>query len=444
MTTVRVRTATRQDAPAVARLHVASFATTYPQHVEPGTSETVELSRLVAAWDERITDANGAVLVADHGSDVCGFAWVSSTPDADDDPRSVGQLRSIHVRATEQGQGVGRQLLAAARDTMRHWGARHATLWVVDDNTSAARVYQRDGWRIDGTTRRERLALPGEDGPLVTVARWRRTLDDDVLRHAGRTEAVSVHETNPTGPMPSIGPDADGLRVPKYWSLKQSLRQRIDGSPAGTALPPERTLSEEFGASRNTVRQALLELAVEGRVVRMQGRGTFVAPPKETVPLRLRSYTEEWQARRRSPGSRLLQRRTEPAEDAVAQQLAIPAGTEVLRIERLRLTDDVPMALEAAYLEAARFAGLGELLTDDVSLYRLLATGWSVEPHTAVETIETVPASPQVANVLHAESGTPMLLLTRTTSDVAERPFEFVRSVYRGDRYRFVTTLARP
>jgi GNAT superfamily N-acetyltransferase len=179
MTTVRVRPASRPDATAVAELHVASFTATYPQHLGPDTAETVEISRLVATWDERITDTDGAVLVAEAGSGVCGFAWGSPTPDDDDDPRSVGQLRSIHVRLEKQGHGVGRQLLVAAHRAMRHSGARDATLWVVDDNTLAARVYQRDGWRPDGTTRRERLTLPGGDGPLVTVARWRRTLDSD-------------------------------------------------------------------------------------------------------------------------------------------------------------------------------------------------------------------------------------------------------------------------
>lgn len=134
---------------------------------------------MVAAWGERISDTDGAVLVADGGSGACGFAWVSPTPDGDDDPRCVGQLRSIHVRVTDQGRGVGRLLLIAARDTMRDWGARHGTLWVVEDNTPAARAYQRDGWRPDGATRRERLALPDADGPLVTVARWRRVLDED-------------------------------------------------------------------------------------------------------------------------------------------------------------------------------------------------------------------------------------------------------------------------
>jgi GntR family transcriptional regulator len=231
--------------------------------------------------------------------------------------------------------------------------------------------------------------------------------------------------------------------MPKYYTVKQHLRQRIDGSPPGTPLPPERTLSEEFGAARATVRQALLELAVEGRIVRMQGRGTFVAPPKETVPLRLRSYSEEWGSRGRSPGSKLVEMRTEPAEPEVAAQLGLDQDAVVHVVERLRLTDDTPTSLEIAYLDASRFATLPELLSDGTSLYRLLNEHWGVEPGTAEQTIETVLASPQVARLLDAETGTPVLLLTRTTTDTSGTPFEFVRSVYRGDRFRFSAHLPR-
>lgn len=233
-------------------------------------------------------------------------------------------------------------------------------------------------------------------------------------------------------------------RVPKSYSVKQRLREQLEGAPPGTALKPERALSEEFDASRSTIRQALLELAVEGRILRLQGRGTFVAPPKETLPLQLRSYTREWQERGRTPGSRLLDLRTEPAEGTVAEQLRVQPEAPVLRLERLRLTDGTPMALEVAYLEAERFAGLADRLGNDVSLYTRLAEDFGIEPRAAVETIETVMATPMVADLLDTEPGTPMLQLTRTTSDDSGTPFEFVRALYRGDRYRFVSTITPP
>lgn len=233
-------------------------------------------------------------------------------------------------------------------------------------------------------------------------------------------------------------------RLPKQTRVKEQLREQIEDLPAGTALKPERALSEEFGASRVTIRNALMELAVEGRIVRLQGRGTFVAPPKVTLPLRLVSYTDDMRERGTTPGSRLLDQRREPADADVATRLGLKAGTPTLRFERLRLADGVPMAVEVVHLQADRFAALQTLMADDVSLYALLLEHWGLSPVSAEETIETVMSSPPTSGLLETEVGMPMLLLTRTTTGDDGEPFEFVRSIYRGDRYRFVSRLERP
>lgn len=82
------------------------------------------------------------------------------------------------------------------------------------------------------------------------------------------------------------------------------------------------------------------------------------SPPRRTSwPLQLRSFTEEWQARGRTPSSTLIDARTEPAEDEVAAALEIAPETPVFRFERLRSADATPMAYEVVYLEAARFQG---------------------------------------------------------------------------------------
>lgn len=256
-----------------------------------------------------------------------------------------------------------------------------------------------------------------------------------------------MHESAVSRGMRGQGAHEDGGRPPKepkHTKLKERLEEQIANLPPGTALKPERVLSEEFAASRATVRNALLELAVEGRIVRLQGRGTFVAPPKVSLPLRLVSYTEDVRERGGRPGSRLLDRRRKPADAETAERLGIEPRAPVLRFERLRLADGTPMAVEAVHLDAERFTALEQLMADDVSLYALLAEHWGLRPVSAEETIETVMASSPTCGLLETEVGTPMLLLTRTTVGDDGKPFEFVRSIYRGDRYRFVTRLERP
>jgi len=233
-------------------------------------------------------------------------------------------------------------------------------------------------------------------------------------------------------------------RVPKYYRLKQELQQDMSRLAPGTAIPTERELSARFGVSRTTVRQALQELVVDGLLQRCQGRGNFVAPPKVTQTLQLTSYTEDTVATGRLPTSRVLEAALVRATVHIAKQLNLPPNARVQRLERLRLADGEPMAVEAVYLDAARFPGIGAAIEQGSSLYQLLRDRYSVSLVRAEETLETVLASPQEASLLDTGTGLPLLLLTRTSWDEEDRPIEYVRSLYRGDRYRFVAHLMRP
>src|SRR5436190_14973249 len=95
-------------------------------------------------------------------------------------------------------------------------------------------------------------------------------------------------------------------RVPKYYRLKKHLLDMTETLPPGTPVPPERTLAAEFDTSRTTVRQALQELVVEGRLERIQGKGTFVAKPKVSEALQLTSYTQDMRAQGLEPTSRVI------------------------------------------------------------------------------------------------------------------------------------------
>lgn len=115
-------------------------------------------------------------------------------------------------------------------------------------------------------------------------------------------------------------------RVPKYYRLKRHLLDMTDTMPPGTPVPPERTLAAEFDTSRTTVRQALQELVVEGRLERIQGKGTFVAKPKVSQALQLTSYTEDMRAQGLEPTSQLLDIGYVTADDTLAGLLDITAA----------------------------------------------------------------------------------------------------------------------
>ncbi|MDP9395381.1 MAG: GntR family transcriptional regulator [Actinomycetota bacterium] len=250
--------------------------------------------------------------------------------------------------------------------------------------------------------------------------------------------------TAPAVPAAEDAPYDPPTRVPKYWLLKQHLLDMTETLPPGSPVPPERSLAVEFDTSRTTVRQALQELVAEGRLQRVQGKGTFVAKPKVTQNLQLTSYTEDMRAQGLEPTSRLLGLETVAADDQLAQRLREPAGAKVLRIERLRLADGEPMALEVSHLATRRFPGLRRHVERHGSLYAALSEAYGVRPVEAQETIETALATPEETALLGTDVGLPMLLLSRHSFDEAGEPIEWVRSLYRGDRYKFVARLRRP
>jgi GntR family transcriptional regulator len=232
--------------------------------------------------------------------------------------------------------------------------------------------------------------------------------------------------------------------VPKYYRLKQELLKQIEALAPGEALPSERLLSVQYGTSRTTVRQAFQELVVEGRLQRVHGSGTYVSTPKIAQALQLTSYTEDMRAKGLQPSSRLLDVGQVRADDFLAEKLQIAPGSRVVRLERLRMADGEPRAIETTHLSAARFPRLRQHVVRHGSLYAALAEVYGVELGAAEETIETALARPDEAALLETDVGSPMLMLSRHSFDTTGAPVEWARSVYRGDRYKFVAWLRRP
>jgi GntR family transcriptional regulator, nutrient-sensing system regulator len=260
---------------------------------------------------------------------------------------------------------------------------------------------------------------------------------------------VSASPTSPA--FPATG-DAEGepipvgmhsARIPKYYQVKRQLLELTRTMTPGMPVPPERELAQRYGTSRTTVRQALAELVIEGRLLRMQGKGTFVAVPKIAQVLELSSYTEGMRAQGLHPQTHILDSGYISADDELAALLDIRPGSRVLRIHRLRLADGQPMSVDASHLSARRFPGLHRSLERHPSLYEALATDYGVEVAEAQETIETVLADPRDARLLGVDVGLPLLLLSRHTFDSGGAPVEWAQSRYRGDRYKLVTRLRR-
>jgi GntR family transcriptional regulator len=227
--------------------------------------------------------------------------------------------------------------------------------------------------------------------------------------------------------------------VSKVHLVRNGLDELLAGLAEGDPVPAERDLAVRFAVARDTVRQALHELLLEGRIQR-RGRGTVVARPKLTQPLSLRSYTEGAERMGRKPGRILVTWEDIEATADLAAGLDVGLGEPVMHLERVLLADNERIGLESTYLPAWRFAGLYDTFDPSTSLYAAIrATG--VHFASAEERIETILPTPREAGLLVTTTAMPMLHLNRRSRDAEGRPIEVVRALYRGDRVAFQTTL---
>ncbi|MEU1305724.1 GntR family transcriptional regulator [Streptomyces shenzhenensis] len=228
-------------------------------------------------------------------------------------------------------------------------------------------------------------------------------------------------------------------RIPKYYAVKARIAVLVEELGEGGLIPTERDLADRFEVARETVRQAVRELVIEGRL-RRQGRGTVVAGPKLAQPLSLASYTEGVRRQGRTPGRALVSLDRFPCPDALAAETGLTRGEPVWHLERVLLADDERVGLESTYVAVSCAPHLDSDFEPDSSFYAYLRDRGIVFGD-ADERIETVLATPREALLVGTPPALPMLLIHRVSRDGAGRPLERVRSLYRGDRFSFTAHL---
>ncbi|MEJ5021437.1 GntR family transcriptional regulator [Ochrobactrum vermis] len=234
--------------------------------------------------------------------------------------------------------------------------------------------------------------------------------------------------------------------APLYARVETSLADDISSGllPTGSQLPPEERLIERFGVSRTTVRKAVENMVARGLVEIRRGKGTFVAQPKVTQKLtELTGFVEDMQALGRAATAQLLDKEIVSADADVAKQLALPFGTLVMRIRRVRLADGVAMSLDETYLPRE----IGEkIVTHDLDvepIFTLLEDRYDLPLIEAEYRLEAISAAPDVAAALAVEPGSAVFLIERTSYTEGHRAIDYEKLHYRGDLISFVTRLAR-
>ncbi len=230
--------------------------------------------------------------------------------------------------------------------------------------------------------------------------------------------------------------------IPLYYQIKEIIKDYIEdnGLKPHDMLPPEENLARMFGVSRMTVRQAMKELQIEGVIYRVKGKGTFVAEKGMVSNLTdLKGFSEEIESLGKTHHSIVLYNGLIDPPPEVIETFGLPRWRKVILLKRIRFEDDIPRALEEAYLNVVAYPELIEITRKDMeknSMYRILREDLKIIPTVARESLEIVKADLELGRILDIGKGQCVLKRLRITSSQEDIVFEYTLSWYRPDRFK--------
>ena len=229
-----------------------------------------------------------------------------------------------------------------------------------------------------------------------------------------------------------------------YHSVGHVIRSKIQSGAWAVEqqIPSERALMEMLNVSRSTVRQGIEYLVKEGVLIRIQGKGTFVAPPKiQKSVLRLLEFSDVIRSNGLKLDTQLLGKDLVDPSPDIQAQLELAEGERTVWLQRLLRVNSLPMLIETSYLPRIEYKNISEQYTGEQGPRDLLQTHFGIRIARARETFEPVILEDEEADLLGVTGGAPALWVEHLAFDGMERPVAFVTCLFRGDRCRFYTDL---
>jgi len=246
--------------------------------------------------------------------------------------------------------------------------------------------------------------------------------------------------------IPLIEPLERSSGVPLYYQIQQLLIRQIHSGifKPGQPIPSLQEIAARLGVSQMTARQAIRAICDLGLMYSRQGKGTFVSGMKHERNFRqVLSFTEEMKGRGLMPGSRVLSFRVQAGNREVTTALGLRPSQRIFRLRRVRVSDGLPMGIECSCLPHQICPDLLNTFDPSASLYQELAEHYGIRMEVTDEVVEVGKATAEEAKLLKVSPSSPVFLFTRTSYGQNGKPLEYVKSTYRGDRYRIVQRLTR-
>lgn len=226
---------------------------------------------------------------------------------------------------------------------------------------------------------------------------------------------------------------------PLYIQLEELIRNSIESGEwkPHTAIPSESEMNRLYGVSRMTIRSACSQLVQDGVLYRVPGKGTFVAEPKiMTESLAYMGFREQLERMGYEITTELLNVVEKEASHGIAKRLQCHQGDSILEIERLRFIKGEPISLHYSRIPYELCKNLSEGSLEEEQLCVLLEKEYDLKPSRIIETLESVTASEKESHLFNVEQGYPLLVLEDILYDKEDKPFEYSKVVFRGDKIK--------
>jgi GntR family transcriptional regulator len=231
--------------------------------------------------------------------------------------------------------------------------------------------------------------------------------------------------------------------VPIYAQLEEFIKKKIKERNylPGEALPTERELTELFGVSRMTIRQAVSNLVHEGVLYRIPGKGAFVSKEVIEKKLEIESFSDDMRKRGLVPGSKVIFFEKIDPDEEIRSKLQLSPEDKVYLLNRLRLANDEPMAIEYCYLPEKYFPNLIKFNMVQCSLYTIMKEEYSQTFNYMKQSIKAINMTKREAEMLLGKTKGFGLVSIKIIYNEDENPIEYTRTIYHPERYSYNMTL---
>lgn len=227
--------------------------------------------------------------------------------------------------------------------------------------------------------------------------------------------------------------------IPIYIQLEESIKGKIENKDylPGEALPTERELTELYGVSRMTIRQVISNLVNKGVLYKIRGKGAFVSKEVIEKKLDIESFSEDMMKRGLTPGSILIRFEKIDCTDEIKEKLELEDNEDIYLLNRLRLADNEPIAIEYCYLPEKFFPDLIKYNMVHCSLYRIMKEEYNIHFNYMKQSLKAISLNKNQSEMLLGKPKGVGLVSERLMYNIDGFPIEFTKTIYHSERYTF-------